>query len=230
MMKRICLTTLNVDERVKEAISESMVVYCNKLARGNICVGLEATFQHELALILKDVLGLKTLTKDERFSLTLEQNIPVAHRDNYVDIVVHYDEGGNRRDYLIELKFKKISDSAPDLGTIETYFDLYNLDRLHNTTCNPGNICGSFVIFLTNLQTYKNKPRKAGTRFELPMFDGASILAGQTYMASGSMAKSTIYKHYGDNFPGFVFTKNLAIEYNHFLVGQADYWYFIQEI
>lgn len=146
-MGKLELTTLNVDDRVDDAIRESMVIYCNKLANNNISVGLEATFQHELALILRDVLNLKTLTSSERFSLTLEQNIPVGGKKNYVDIVIHYDENGkDRADYLIELKFKKESDSVPDLGTLETYFDFYNLDRLCNTSLNPGNI--------KNLQEY----------------------------------------------------------------------------
>ena len=125
-MENIKLSTINVDDRVREAINESMLIYCNKLARGKISVGLEATFQHELALILKDVLEQKTLTNNERFSLTLEQNMPINGRNNYVDIVIHYDFNSTRTEYLIELKFKKITDSAPDLGVVETYFDLYN--------------------------------------------------------------------------------------------------------
>ena len=79
---------------------------------------------------------------------------------------------------MIELKFKKITDSAPDLGVVETYFDLYNLDLLHNT----GNIRNCYVIFLTDLKTYSNAPKGTGTRFELPMHDGAKIQGGSNYM------------------------------------------------
>lgn len=226
-MGKLELTTLNVDDRVDDAIRESMVIYCNKLANNNISVGLEATFQHELALILRDVLNLKTLTSSERFSLTLEQNIPVGGKKNYVDIVIHYDENGkDRDDYLIELKFKKESDSAPDLGTLETYFDFYNLDRLCNTSLNPGNIKRAYEIFLTDLKTYHNHPR-SGTRVELPMWDRKQIIGGQKYMVSGATAKKKIREEYGDSFGGFSFTKSFDIEYNEFEVRGNKFWYFI---
>lgn len=226
-MEKLELTTLNVDDRVDDAIRESMVIYCNKLANNNISVGLEATFQHELALILRDVLNLKTLTSSERFSITLEQNIPVGGKKNYVDIVIHYDENGkSRADYLIELKFKKESDSAPDLGTLETYFDFYNLDRLCNTSLNPGNIKRAYEIFLTDLKTYHNQPR-SGTRDELPMHDGAKVAKKQKYMVTGETAKTNVQKQYGQTFGGFSFTKNFDIEYNEFEVRGNKFWYFI---
>lgn len=225
-MENIKLSTINVDDRVREAINESMLIYCNKLARGKISVGLEATFQHELALILKDVLEQKTLTNNERFSLTLEQNMPINGRNNYVDIVIHYDFNSTRTEYLIELKFKKITDSAPDLGVVETYFDLYNLDLLHNT----GNIKNCYVIFLTDLKTYSNAPKGTGTRFELPMHDGAKIQGGSNYMPLGKTARNKIIKQFGSSFAGFKFTKDMVFNYCHFNVKQSDYWFFIEEI
>ena len=229
-MKQLQLTTLNVDKRISNAINESMRIYCNKLVNGKIPIGLEATFQHELALILTGILESMTLISNEHFSLTLEENIPINGNNNYVDIVIHYDFNGTRTDYLIELKFKKITDKAPDRGTIETFFDIYNLDKLHNTQLNPGHIKNSYVIFLTDLQTYKNNPQQKGTRYELPMFDGAHLLSGHNYMVSQNCAKKLVSKQFGPKFKGFTFTKNLDIEYNHFLVSQNDFWYFILEI
>lgn len=226
-MKGFKLTTLSVDARVDDAIRKSMEIYCNKLVNKNIAVGLEATFQHELALILRDVLDLKTMKPNERFSITLEQNIPVGGEKNYVDIVIHYDEDGkDKTDYLVELKFKKKTDSAPDLGTIETYFDFYNLDRLCNTSLNPGNIKKAYEIFLTDLQTYHNHPR-SGTRTELPMYDRARVLKNQKYMVSGGTATKNVRKKYGPNFNGFSFTKNFDIEYTVFKMNDNDFWYFI---
>ncbi len=208
-----------------------MEIYCNKLAYGKINAGLEATFQLELALILKNVLDEHTLSKTERFSLTLEENTPIHGGRNYVDIAIHYDDINVKKDFLVELKFKKASQAAPDLGTIETYFDLYNLDKLHNDPAvNPGHVAGCFVVFLTNLQTYSTAPR-SGTRVQLPMHDGARITAGSVYMPNGAAARKVIGTKYGPSFPGFSFSKDVTFEYNNFTSnGGDDYWYFICEL
>lgn len=227
-MKSVQLTTIDVDRRVRDAIFESMVIYSNKLSYGNLSIGLEATFQHYLALILKGVLEQKTLTNSERFSLTLEQNVPLNGRNNYVDIVIHHDDTNGRRDYLVELKYKKQKDGAQVLGVVETYFDLYNLDLLHHKS-NPGNIFNCYVIFLTDLQTYKNPP-KSGTRVELPMYDNAVIQKNAVYMPSNNTSKNLITEQYGSSFKGFEFAEDLSFEYNAFQVDGKDYWYFIQEL
>lgn len=123
---------------------------------------------------------------------------------------------------MIELKFKKKSDSAPDLGTIESYKDIFNLDSHRKNT---KNVYGCYFIFLTDLGTYKNKPRK-GTRLELPMYNGCVIEKSKQYTVTGDSAINNTQKYPN----GFVFNKDYKIEYQNIKILNKDYWFFILEI
>ena len=141
--------------------------------------------------------------------------------DKYIDIVIKHTNNKNSTYYLIELKYKKITDSAPDLGNVLSYIDMYTLDDLSKQS----NIDGAYFIFLTDLKTYTKNPKK-GTRKELPMHDQAKIQAKNAYKASGKAASKAMAKFQN----GFTFSKNHNIEYTNFKIGNKDYWYFIEKI
>lgn len=217
-MKNLELINPSSDERVDFAINKAMIIYCNRLITGYYPIGLEATFQFYYARILESVLSTLVFDK-ESFQVLLEDNNPINSQRDYVDIViVHCDEHSSIDKYFIELKFKKKSDSAPDLGVIESYIDLYTLDcHRRQGNCNKG-----YYIFLTNLETYINKSRR-GTRLELPMHEGAVIMAEKKYSVSGTAAlKATSKYPYG-----FIFSSNHCIEYTTFSVKGEKYWYYI---
>ncbi len=150
-----------------------MDIYINKLKTEFIDIGLEDTFKMHLANIIGRELEQRTFYKDERFVVELEKNMPINGNRDYIDIVIEYRRGTIQKLYLLELKFKKITDSAPDLGTIRSYVDIYNLDCHH---ANASNVCGYYFIFMTDLQTYAKQSNR-GTRNQLPMHDGAVIAA-----------------------------------------------------
>ena len=98
---------------------------------------------------------------------------------------------------------------------------MYNLDELSRQK----DINGAYFIFLTNLKTYINEPRK-GTRKELPMHDNSKIKANKHYKANGKAVSKEMEK-----FPnGFIFSKSHTIEYTNFKINAEDYWYFIEKI
>ena len=220
-MKTLNVIGTSADERVDLAIEETMNIYCNRLKTKYYPVGLEATFQFYFARILETVLS--TLVVDnESFQVLLEDNNPIDSQRDYVDIVIVYRNAHIvSSKYFIELKFKKQSDSAPDVGTIESYIDMYMLDKHHSA----GNCTCGYYIFLTNLQTYINPPRK-GTRCELPMHDGAIIEANKAYTVSGAAAKKIAAKYP----EGFRFSREHRIEYTEFSVENVPFWFYIEKI
>ena len=222
-MKQEKIIPLDVKSRVDIAINKAMNLYVNKLINNSLELYLEASFQLHYARILKDILNLYTLSSNERFQILLEYKIK-SNTDNkakYVDIVIKYTNDNSLFYYLIELKYKKITDSASDLGNIHSYVDMYNLDKL----AKQRNIDGAYFIFLTNLKTYINEPKK-GVREELPMHDNSKIKANTPYKASGKTASKEMVK-----FPnGFIFSENHKIEYTNFKINNDDYWYFIEKI
>ncbi len=217
------LINLDVNERVEKIINETIKIYINKVINGICEIGLEATFQLYFAMILDKLLGLYTLDKDEHFQLVLEKNYPISNQRDYVDIAIEYSKGEIKKTFLIELKFKKISDSAPDLGTIYSYIDMFNLNE-QKYRLSVADDC--YFVFLTDLSTYKNRPRAAGTRMELPMFNGAKIKAGSSYKVTGKSALENTKKYPN----GFCFNADHTIEYKHFKVVTDDYWFFIEKL
>lgn len=216
------LIKVSVNERIDKIINEAMNIYINKVVNGIYEVGLEATFQLYFATILGKLLELYTLDKDERFQLVLEKNYPISSQKDYVDIAIKHSKGTVEKNFLIELKFKKESDSAPDLGTIYSYIDMYTLD-VQKYNAHSAEDC--YYIFLTDLATYKNKPTR-GTRVELPMYDNAIIKSGKRYIATGKSAREKTKKYP----TGFSFNSRHKIKYKHFKVNTKDYWFFIEKI
>ena len=215
---------LNVDKRVDAAINRSMDIYINKLASGFLEIGLENTFQMSLADIISRELDQNTYFDNERFLVKFEKNIPINGNNDYVDIVIEYKRDKETKLYLIELKFKKVSDSSPSIGNCESYIDIYNLDSHRKNTAN---VCHCYYIFLTNLKTYLSKAKK-GTRAKIPMYDGYTIKANIQYNVTGNAARKKIAKYPN----GFSFSADYLIQYKHMRMpnvntNEKDYWFYI---
>ena len=223
-MKNAEVVNTNVDDRIRKVVNDAMTIYINKLINGFIEVGLEATFQLHLSKIIDDLLRLNTFEINERFQIFLEKNIPVNGAKKYVDIVIRFTKNKIVKDYLVELKFKKITDSATDTGNISSYIDMCNLDYYLK---NISNICGCYFIFLTDCEGYIKPPRKGTTRDLVPMHDMSNIKARISYNVTGTAAKSIMGAYLST---GFIMTKDHQFEYNRFSIQAKEYWYFVEEI
>ena len=221
-MRDANIIDMDVDTRVNKAIYESMDIYLTKLKTGFIDIGLEDTFKMHLADIIGKELEQRTFYKDEHFIVKFEKNMPIKDIKDYVDVVIEYQRGDTQKLYLIELKFKKSSDSAPDLGVVKSYIDIYNLDYHH---ANTSHVCGCYFIFMTDLETYIKQSNK-GTRNQLPMHDGAEIVANNSYTVLGKAAKKASAQYPS----GFIFSNNYNIEYQNSKINNTDYWHFILKI
>jgi hypothetical protein len=221
-MKQAKIIDFDVDKRIKTAILDSLDIYLNQLRSGFLETGLEDAFKMHLANIISSELEQKTFFIDERFVVLFEKNMLINGNNDYIDIVIKYQRANQIRYHFIELKYKKISDSAPDLGVLNSYIDMYNLDSHRQNT---SDVYGCYFIFLTDLKTYLNKPYK-GTRFELPMHNGAQINKHVNYSVTGKTAKKESRKYP----KGFVFSKDHTIDYHEFKVGDRTLWYFFEEM
>ena len=110
-MTKANIIDVDVKRRVQKAVKDGMDLYLTKIKYGFIEVGLEATFQLQLARIIDDILQLLTFDINERFQIILERNMPILGNkimwillSNIITIPL--------RSYTIS-KFK-IADAAPD--------------------------------------------------------------------------------------------------------------------
>lgn len=223
-MKIFELNHIDPIERIRQAIQQSMQIYVNRLIEGYYEFGTEASFQLHFSSILDRLLVLNTNSTNESFTVMLEKNYPIQGQNDKIDISVTYKNETETKTVLIELKNKKITDSASDNGNIDSYIDIYTLStQLYGN--NENMIDGAFFIFLTDLQTYPNIPIR-GTRVELPMYDGAVIKKNTHYMVSGRSAKERTTKYPN----GFYFIKEYKIEYTKFFVTEKPFCYFMIEL
>lgn len=217
-MKIVSLVS-TVEKRIENAVKNAIKIYLSRLNCSFYEIGLEDTFKMHLGNIISSELELNTFCPDERFIVMFEKNMPINGNNDYIDIVIKYQNPEVVELYPIELKFKKISDSAPDLGNIASYIDIYNLDSLKINTANVRNC---YYVFMTDLETYTKKANK-GTRTELPMHDGYIIKKGTTYSVSGKAAKDNTVKYPN----GFTFNNNYKIEYEKVSIGEKPFWYYV---
>lgn len=92
-MKEVEKLIVDEDIRVREAVSQAMLLYLNKLDTQFYNVGLENSFQFYFAIELQNYLDTHTLQIGERFIVLLEQNMPINGNHDYVDIVIKYKNG-----------------------------------------------------------------------------------------------------------------------------------------
>ena len=209
---------------VKKAINEALNIYINRLINKYYDFGLEATFQMHFAITLEEVLKTKTFSPTERYVVMPEKNFPIDGNKDYIDIAIQHTDKYKTEIFLIELKYKKISDGAPNLGNIESYIDIYNLGRqLKNNQCD---FSGAYFIFMTNNNAYLKQAPRGKTRNELPMHDNYTIEANRKYTVTNPAAKKKIFKYP----QGFTFSKDYYIEYTQFNVQNTPYWYYMLEI
>lgn len=226
-MEKIELAELlneSVDVRVESAINRALAIYLSRLKTGFIKAGLEASFQGNLAAILRDILQLLTFHKDERFLVYLEEKFTLDGKDNYVDICVEYRKNETSQKYLIELKFKKKAQGAQNNGVYECFKDIHNLELLKDK--NAG-----YFVFLTDYEGYSKKPTKDdGVRQNFPMYQGAKIektIDKDKHQDAKIEKKLHKYKHYKE----FKFCNDYAINYKNMQSNEGEnFWYFLLKI
>ena len=199
--------------RVDNAINNALAVCMKRLQNKMIEIESEASFQHHLALLIRDYLQFFTLSDDEKFIISLEKKYELNGHNNYVDIVIEYKNDKFEREYLIELKFKKESQKAEPQNVIECFKDIYNLEQLanrQNRQFEDKEIKFCYFIFLTNHKLYTEKPsNEKDIRNSFPMWDKETIKANQSYNDSKKTAKNSLEKYKNE----LKFKNNYQIEY-----------------
>ena len=222
-MNEFSLVKADVDNRVDIAINESIKTYMNKLSYGMFFDGLEISFQCYLFDILQSELEKVKIHNDEYFTVIPEFNIPLASRNDEIDIAINYACKNLQKKWLIELKYKKKTQSAMDLSVVQSLADIKDLEGHLDATNNI-----HYFFFLTDWDTYVKSNHK-GALHDLPMYDGAILEANKTYFSSGKTVKEEMRKQHYPN--GFVFNNTYTIDYHHVTSNHGkEYWYFALKI
>ena len=129
------------EERLVEIINISYKLLCNKIAGSEVGVNNEASFQHQLSLILKHIGQQFLFAKEDRFEIELEKEIPIKSATNKspnqkprCDIWLTMGDTNNEdsiAEAAIEIKFFKYNKDT-EATTDNRYallFDIENLEQ-----------------------------------------------------------------------------------------------------
>ncbi|GAB6106880.1 hypothetical protein [Fusibacter bizertensis] len=187
-----------INERIEEMINMAWMIFVNQFISDKYVINLEAPFQLHFSSILKSVGELYCLNKDESFHINLEVNMG-EQRKNYVDIVLEYNIASTGEVYKvpIELKYRTLSQSAEDIGAMEIYKDIYNLEKLTNRKTEGTSIIkNSYFFCITNNQRYIKKSG-SGLKMVFVTYDEATIEPNKEYKYLDTNEGLKFYNKYG---------------------------------
>lgn len=229
------LDIADIKTRVTKIIYKAINIYIAKLKYGYLEPEKEATFQHNLAKIIDDLLQSEIYAIGEKFIVSLEYNIPLVdknnnQRKNYVDIVIRYFNNNKELLFPIELKFKnKYQNNFVYTENVNIYFDLQTLNNLMHRS----KIAKSFFIFFTNDENYTNQAEfNSGQLYATHMF---KIYKKSKYDISNNETKKWLEetKNWKKEWLPFEFNYEFSFFYKTFEIKKLDkserYWYFINE-
>ncbi|WFA07620.1 hypothetical protein [Tissierella sp. Yu-01] len=188
----------SINKRIEEMIDMAWMIFVNQFISDKYVINLEAPFQLHFSSILKSVGELYCLNKDESFHINLEVNMG-EQRKNYVDIVLEYNIASTGEVYKvpIELKYRTLSQSAEDIGVMEIYNDIYNLEKLTSKTSDDTSILPfSYFFCITNNQRYIKKPG-SGLKTVFVTYDEATIKPNNEYKYLDTNEGLKFYNKYG---------------------------------
>ena len=126
-------------ERIEEIISVSFNLLEKKIANGGIVSKNEASFQLELATILKSIGNLYEFNKDEKFHLELENYIELKDISRKsgttkarVDIYIEFGTEDEKANCALELKFLKKANHREPNNRYDVFKDLANIEDYKN--------------------------------------------------------------------------------------------------
>ena len=225
-MKELNLIPASAKARVEQALKESLETYMNKLNHGFYQLSVEAPLQLHVMKMLEQKLEQYTLTKEERFVVDVEKNIPLGGRRDEIDGIVEYFLNGQLiSQYLIEFKYKKPADGGPNSSNIPSYVDIYELEQQLLT--NPL-VDGCYFIFVTSdIEFTRPGRRLTSNRMVFPLHEGYTIQT-RTYAPMVPAAERQLADL---GYTSLTFRKEHNIEYTHVLATSGDeYWYILLNI
>lgn len=197
--------------RLDIVIEKAWEIFINQFLNEKYEVKLEAPFQLHFASILKLVGELYCLKRKDLFFVDLESKVKIDG-ENKVDIICGFFREKEECKIPIELKFKTLQQSAEDLGAMEIYKDIYNLEKL---VTHKDFSQFAYFFMITDNHRYVNSPRKNSLREEFNTSDSYKIQPDREYKYTKTKTGEKFYKENG----GLIFKKEHVfnwLNYNEF--------------
>ncbi|UPM54530.1 hypothetical protein [Gottfriedia acidiceleris] len=173
-----------IEERMNHILNTSWSVFIAHCLEGRAILNKEASFQHHFANILQRVGSLYCFSKKEIFHVDLEYTVKKQVgfvRKAEIDIIcelVNF-ENNNGVKAAIELKHTIKPGDATDIGRINSYQDIYRLEKLKELEHEGFSICKFYMLANRVAYTNISPPNTSGEDF--PTYRGYTIEPKKVY-------------------------------------------------
>ena len=174
------MTNEDYNKRLHSIINDAFNLLEEKIAHGGIKARNEASFQLELAYILKVIGKLHEFKSDEKFYMELEKPMTlttISKKNNSkkarVDIYLEFGTSKNKSSAAIELKYLKKSNHAEPNNRYNLFSDLYNLEDYKTQKVD---LCYFYVG--TDHSHYVNQQNYSTNTMDFDMRNGKKYVAG----------------------------------------------------
>lgn len=198
----------DLNKRLDSVIGAAWEIFINQFLNKKYEIELEAPFQLHFASILKLVGELYCLKRRELFFVDLESKIKTGTRNKYIDIICGFVRESEECKTPLELKFKTLAQSAEDLGAMEIYKDIYNLENLVENN----SFQSAYFLMITENHRYVNPPKKNSLREEFDTSDDYKIQPNREYKYIKSKTGEKFYKDNG----GFKFKRERSFDWQDY--------------
>ena len=184
----------DLGKRLEIVVEKAWNIFTSYFLNKKYEIEREAPFQFHFASILKLVGELYCLKREETFFVDLESKIKVIDENKYIDIVCGFIIGKKEYKALIELKFKTLKQSAEDLGAMEIYKDIYDLE---NVIKQEHHFQTAYFFMITDNPRYTKAPRKNSLRAVFNTSDNYEIQPSYEYKYTDTKTGDKFYKKNG---------------------------------
>lgn len=211
-MSTVKIIPEDLNSRLDIVIENAWETFINQFLNKKYEVELEAPFQLHFASILKLIGELYCLKRKDLFFVDLESKVKIGDKNKYIDIICGFFREKEECKIPIELKFKTLQQSAEDLGAMEIYKDIYDLEK----PVEYNNFFQfAYFLMITDNYRYLNPPRKNSLREEFNTSHGYKIRPDHKYEYTKTKTGEKFYRENG----GLTFKKEHSFDwlnYNEF--------------
>ncbi len=212
----------NLSRRLDIVIENAWEIFINQFLNKKYEVELEAPFQLHFASILKLIGELYCLKRREIFFVDLESKVETGRKNKYIDIICGFIRENEECKIPIELKFKTLEQSAEDLGAMEIYKDIYDLENLVE---HYNSFQSAYFLMITDNHRYVNPPRKKNSlREEFNTSNGYKIQPGHEYKYTKTKTGEKFYKKNG----AFTFKRDISFNWINYKEPNHKGFYFLK--
>jgi len=163
--------------RARSAITLAWAIYMRKVGSGLLPINKEASMQLHYAYILKQLLPLIVLSKDESVEIELETGVALGNGTKEIDLLLRTGSSKGQHNIAVEMKcYKTYASSGGPRGATDIFMkDVYEDLRLLESYVANGSTNQGVLLVMNDLDRLVNPKKKDAKCWDYDISQGTQI-------------------------------------------------------